>query len=491
MLFNSYAFVFLFLPIVCLVYFWIGNRGHHRVAVSWLVGASLFFYGWWNPAYLGLIMGSMLFNYAIGVQLNHRASGHSNRKLILVFGITLNLALLAYYKYANFFVDNFNLVISGNIHLESIVLPLAISFFTFQQVAYLIDAYREETREYNFLQYCLFVTFFPQLIAGPIVHHKEMMPQFLDDSCYQYNPKKVATGLCLFILGLAKKVLIADELSVYVSQVFTAAEQGVVLAPIEAWYGALSYTFQLYFDFSGYADMAIGVALLFGISLPFNFNSPYKSLNIIEFWRRWHITLSRFLRDYVYIPLGGNRLGSFRRYQNLLITMLLGGLWHGAGWTFIIWGGMHGVMLVVNHQWHQLTRFKANYYLPRQVSIGISWLITFTCVVFAWVVFRAESLEVAMQIWKSMLGFSPFYDSSGSLFYNDLFRKHFSVTKWILGLTFAVLVLPNSLQIVGLLPGADKVRFRANFVWAVLISILALHVILNMNNVSEFLYFRF
>ncbi|MBT5260335.1 MAG: MBOAT family protein, partial [Nitrospina sp.] len=347
MLFNSYAFIFLFLPVTLLGFQLIGNRGHCRVAVSWLIGASLFFYGWWNPAYLGLILTSILFNYAVGVSLGSRPA-----KTVLVVGIAANLGLLGYFKYANFFVDNINALTGSDIVLERIILPLAISFFTFQQITYLVDTYRGETQECDFLRYCLFVTFFPQLIAGPIVHHREMMPQFAKDTFCRLKAKHLAVGLTIFSVGLFKKVILADGIAVYSTPVFDAAEAGVILTFVDAWCGALAFTFQLYFDFSGYSDMAIGLGRMFGIILPVNFFSPYKASNIIEFWRRWHITLSRFARDYLYIPLGGNRKGTLLRFANLMITMLLIGLWHGAGWTFVIWGGLHGSYLVINHGWH-------------------------------------------------------------------------------------------------------------------------------------------
>ena len=490
MLFNSYVFVFLFLPIVWVGFRLIGTQGHHRAATSWLVFASLFFYGWWNPAYLGLILISALFNYILGTYLSKLDSPLAGRKWLLGAGITANLSLLGYYKYSNFFIDNLNALFDTTLNFGEVLLPLAISFFTFQQIAYLVDAYRGETREYNFLQYCLFVTFFPQLIAGPIVHHHQMMPQFLAHSIYLYDPKKVAQGLTLFILGLFKKVVIADKLSLYVHQVFSAADNGVLLSPIEAWYGALCYTFQLYFDFSGYADMAIGIALLFGITLPINFNSPYKSLSITEFWHRWHITLSNFLRDYVYIPLGGNRNGELRRYQNILITMLLGGLWHGAGWTFIVWGGMHGLMLTINHAWQQSIKALRVPNLLSRCLKPFSWLLTFLAVVFTWVVFRAENMDTALQIWQAMLGLNPLTDGQ-SYFYSEVFRKPLSVTKWILILTVFVLFLPNSLQFTGIMSGGGRVRLRFNLGWALLVSGLALTAILQMNNISEFLYFRF
>ena len=349
MLFNSYFFICIFLPITLIGFFFLGQRGHHRIAIGWLVGASLFFYGWWNPAYLVLILGSVFFNFSIGVLLGNQEAVLS-KKGLLVVGIGANLAALGYFKYANFFVNNFNVVIGSSFHLDTIILPLAISFFTFQQISYLADAYKGEIREYNFLHYSLFVTFFPQLIAGPIVHHKEMLPQFLQDGVYRPEYKNVAIGITIFAIGLFKKVCLADGIAQYATPVFQAADAGVLVSFFEAWGGALAYTFQLYFDFSGYSDMAMGLAWMFGIQLPLNFNSPYKANNIIEFWGRWHMTLSRFFRDYLYIPLGGNKRGKIRQLWNLMITMLLAGLWHGAGWTFVLWGALHGIYLVVESQ---------------------------------------------------------------------------------------------------------------------------------------------
>jgi len=408
MLFNSVEFIFVFLPLVLLVFYLVGSRGKHRVAISWLVGASLFFYGWWNPAYLGLMLGSILFNYAMGALL---AGGRdaSHTRFLLALGVACNLFVLGYFKYANFFVDNFNGLIGSSYHLETIILPLAISFFTFQQITFLVDASRGETREYNFLHYSLFVTFFPQLIAGPIVHHREMLPQFAKDSIYRVNQSSLAIGVAIFLLGLFKKVVLADGVAAYATPVFAAAESGEVITFFEAWAGALAYTFQLYFDFSGYSDMAIGIARMFNIHLPLNFNSPYKAVNIIEFWRRWHMTLSRFLRDYLYFPLGGNRKGPSRRYLNLMVTMLLGGLWHGAGWTFVAWGFMHGLLLVINHAWHGLRRYLGSE--PGSLGLpgrGVAWLVTFLSVVVSWVMFRAESFDSATNILQGMAGMNGF-----------------------------------------------------------------------------------
>jgi len=520
MLFNSYSFIFLFLPVVLLGFHLIGKQGHHRVAIAWLVGASLFFYGWWNPAYLGLMLVSIFFNYGVGVALGG-APKQPNKKPVLIFGVIINLGLLAYFKYANFFVDNLNNVAGTNIVLEQIILPLAISFFTFQQIAYLVDAWRGETREYNFLHYCLFVTFFPQLIAGPIVHHKEMLPQFAKDLVYKLRSKNLAIGLTIFAIGLFKKVVLADGMAVYATPVFDAAEAGVVLTFFEAWGGALAYTFQLYFDFSGYSDMAIGIARMFGIRLPLNFNSPYKATSIIEFWRRWHITLSRFLKDYLYIPLGGSRKGKPRRYANLMITMILGGLWHGAGWTFVLWGALHGFYLIINHGWRAI--FKGR----NKTKIGsfFAWMITFIAIVIAWVPFRAESIKGAENILAGMAGLhgvslpisleSKFLDYGLSLsesifIFNGMFNNGLFVGDnifaiiWIFLLLLMSTLLPNTQQFMfNFKPALETYRdeiIQVRYKWmewketpffGLFISIVITISILSLSGESEFLYFQF
>ncbi len=333
MLFNSSIFIFAFLPITFFIYFYLNKKRLTEASKAFLVFASLFFYSWWNIAYLPIILISMLFNYVIGVSLS-KNNEHTkiSKKSLLTFGIIANVALLGYFKYADFLIENINLATNGHIPLLHLALPLAISFFTFQQIAYLVDSYRGETKEYDFLNYANFVTFFPQLIAGPIVHHAEMMPQFAKTKNKVKNYNNIALGLFIFSIRLFKKVVIADSFAVWATAGFDTA---ATLNLFEAWATSLSYTFQLYFDFSGYTDMAIGAALLFNIKLPINFNSPYKATSIQDFWRRWHITLSRFLRDYVYIPLGGNRKSNFRTYTNLMGTFIIGGIWHGAGWTFV------------------------------------------------------------------------------------------------------------------------------------------------------------
>ncbi len=401
MLFNSAEFIFLFLPISLLLFFYLAKHWGNEVAIASLVICSLFFYGWWNPKYLVLLIVSMLINYQLGKRL-----GQNKNKKLLSLGVSLNLIAIAYFKYAGFIVFNLNSITGNNWSIDNIILPLAISFFTFQQIAYLVDSYRGITREYRFLHYALFVSFFPQLIAGPIVHHKDMLPQFSNVKRYYACINNFKIGLTIFAIGLFKKTVLADGVAIYATPVFDLADAGNNIDFFMAWGGALAYTFQLYFDFSGYSDMAIGIARLFGIILPLNFYSPYKAANISEFWRRWHITLSHFLRDYVYISLGGNRNGNMKRYSNLFLTMLLGGLWHGAGWNFIIWGALHGSYLMVNLGWQALKSKYSLFSIESKLYIFTVWLITFIAVVIGWVFFRAITLDGAISILSGMFGFN-------------------------------------------------------------------------------------
>ncbi len=496
MLFNSYVFILAFLPVTLGVFYLLGQWQQPRMAIAWLVGASLFFYGWWNPAYLGLIIASVLFNYAFGMALSKGRKRHD--RIVLVIGIAGNLGLLGYFKYANFFLDNLNLLTGTHFNLGTIILPLGISFFTFQQITYLVDAYKKETQEYNFLHYCLFVTFFPQLIAGPIVHHREMLPQFGRHSIYRFNPSNAAVGITIFIMGLFKKVIIADGIAAAATPVFDAAFNGTILTFAEAWCGALAYTFQLYFDFSGYSDMAIGIGRMFGIRLPFNFHSPYKAGSIVDFWRRWHITLSRFLRDYLYIPFGGNRRGDGRRYINIMITMLLGGLWHGAGWTFVIWGGLHGVYLVINHVWYKAAKvigltFTGTVWWTK----GPARLMTFLVVVVAWVIFRAADLDTALSMIQSMAGLNGF--SLGDPFSNAILSSTTRILEQLVVLFVITWSLPNTQQILAAYrPGieaveqpAKRIQWRPNGVWAFFNMVLFFWAFSHMSRISEFLYFQF
>ncbi len=484
MLFNSYEFIFLFLPLTILGYFFLNHRGWKGAAKAWLVLASLFFYSWWNVIYLPLILFSMLFNYIIGSSLSKLSSSmNPTRHLLLVAGISGDLVLLGYFKYADFFIGNINLLFSAHFSLLRLTLPLAISFFTFQQIAYLVDAYQAKAQEYDWLNYALFVSFFPHLIAGPIVHHREMMPQFASPENKSWNYENVSRGLFLFFTGLFKKVVIADTLAGWASFGF---DQASSLSLLEAWIVSLSYTFQIYFDFSGYSDMALGAALMFNIRLPINFNSPYKARNIQEFWRRWHMTLSRFLRNYLYIPLGGNRHGESKLYRNLIITFLLGGLWHGAAWTFVFWGFLHGLALVIHRLW-QKTGLRMNQVL--------AWLLCFNFVNFSWVFFRAESWSEALKVIKGMLGFSGivlpaglagklgFLAPAGVLF-GGFTLQNPAHAALLLAVSLAlVLFWRNSMEL--------EKDFTPGLRQAVWVGAMALAAILSLTGVSEFLYFNF
>ena len=515
MLFNSHAFIFLFLPLTLLVFFALG-RFSAKLAAGWLTAASLFFYGWWSPTYVVLLLVSILFNFTAGSAIVRALAAPRLSKRLLTGAIIANLALLAYYKYANFFVSNWNAVTGAELGFAEVVLPLGISFFTFTQIAFLVDAYQGKVREYNLVHYGLFVTYFPHLIAGPILHHGEMMPQFARQEIYRPQYDLIAAGLTLFVLGLAKKVLIADGVAVHVAPVFDAPGAGVTLTMLEAWCGALAYTFQLYFDFSGYSDMAVGLSLLFGVRLPINFQSPYKAVNIIDFWRRWHMTLSRFLRDYLYVPLGGNRKSRTRRYINLLLTMLLGGLWHGAGWTFVLWGALHGVYLVINHGWREFRRrlgHNPHHSTPWGRRTGC--LLTFIAVVVGWVLFRAPDVDTALQILRAMAGFNgivlpeAWLAKSGGLgatllalgvdFGATPALARTGVLNWIWILLLVVWLAPNTQQIMAAAKPAlsaleeapTRLRWRVAAPWAAITLGLLLAVIVNLGRHSEFLYFQF
>ena len=404
MLFNSIEFLFGFLPLVMIVFWWLSRTRQH-FAVGWLMLASLVFYGWQTPWFLMLLALSMVFNFSIASAMGRFSPGGAIRRMLLLAGVVLNLCFIGYFKYSMFLIENLNSLFETGFAPQRLVLPIGISFYTFQQIAYLVDRYRDEIENYGIVDYCLFVTFFPQLIAGPIVHPKEMLPQFSAAGGIPLRADNLAVGATIFFIGLFKKTVVADGLISYSSPIFVAVDNGATSNLVEAWCVALAFTLQLYFDFSGYSDMAIGLGRLFGIRLPLNFNSPYQAVNIIEFWRRWHMTLSRFLKDYLYIPLGGGRSGTTRRYCNLMVTMVLGGLWHGAGWNFVLWGGLHGTYLVINHLWQASRKRggieRAEHRLWASVA---SQGLTFVAVVCGWVLFRATTLQGAGTLLESMLG---------------------------------------------------------------------------------------
>jgi alginate O-acetyltransferase complex protein AlgI len=434
MLFNSSAFILVFLPLVITGFFVTARMVGPRAAMLWLVVASFVFYGQFKFRYVFLLAGLIVANFYFGRVLLKRSRGGDKRLLLLALFIAVNLGLLCYFKYTNFLIGTANGVFGRHLPLAQIVLPLGISFFTFQKIAYLVDCYRGEVDRHDFLDFSLFVSFFPQLIAGPIVHHKEMMPQFHDPEVFKFSARQLALGLTLFAIGLAKKSLLADPISQWSDAGFAVAYPGL----IQAWDGALAFTFQIYFDFSGYTDMALGLALMIGIRLPSNFASPYAATSIIDFWRRWHMTLSRFLRDYVYFPLGGNRRGRFRRYVNLFLTMLIGGLWHGAAWTFVFWGALHGFYLIVNHAWRFLAHTLGIELGDREWYRWFCRIITFLTVVVAWVFFRATNFNTAFDMIAGMAGAHGFQATDG-------FRQLVALA----ALIPFVWLLPNSQQLLG------------------------------------------
>lgn len=412
MLFTTAAFICLFLPIALVGFFGIG-RFSHAGAALWLFVASVFFYGYWMPEFTLLLLGSIVANFFVGSKIAKLVDADKGRisaqsKRWLIFGVATNLLLLGYFKYANFFIGNINAALGFNWDIGRVVLPIGISFFTFTQIAFLADAWRKGIREYKFVHYGLFVTYFPHLIAGPVLHHAQMMPQFRQAATYRFNGGNFTAGLAIFALGLFKKIVLADGISPYADAIFKPADAGLSPDFAEAWLGAMAYTLQLYFDFSGYSDMAIGLSWMFNVRLPFNFNSPYRATNIADFWRRWHMSLSQFLRDYLYIALGGNRHGAVRRYVNLMTTMVLGGMWHGASWSFIIWGFLHGLYLGVNHAFRALCGPTLCTRLDQSRVFGVvAWLLTMLAVIVAWVLFRAETLPGAGRILQGMAFATP------------------------------------------------------------------------------------
>ncbi len=475
MLFNSFVFIFVFLPITFIAYFGLNGLGHKRLAKFALVIASLYFYAFFNVSYLPIIIVSILVNYGLSYvmtdSIKMRTPPYIN-KLCLIVGIIFNIGLLGYFKYTDFFIENINALFGSSFLLLHIILPLGISFFTFQQLAFVVDSYKKKNKLPNFLDYCNFVTFFPQLIAGPIVLPEEMLPQFESAKNRVPIAKNIFDGIYLFSLGLAKKVLIADSIAVFANAGFNLDVDHYTMA--EAWLISLSYTFQLYFDFSGYCDMAIGIGRMFNINLPLNFNAPYRATNFQDFWRRWHMTLNRFLTQYLYIPLGGSRCKESKVLFNIALVFFISGLWHGAGWTFIIWGVCHGFGVIITRLWK-----KSGLSMP-------SWLGMFTTFFFInilWVIFRADNVHKAWVIIKSM------FDNT-SLTLTNAYTSHLpsilpnSVNMIILlGAILLGLVGPTAYQLM-----TDYKAVRVKQVTAILGFVIS---ILFISRVVTFLYFNF
>ena len=469
MLFSSYEFLFCFLPITIIGYYLILNAKKVNMARGWLVIEYIIFYRWFNIKYLPIIIVSILINFAIGKGIKKE---DKYKKIYFIIGATFNVGLLCYFKYYDFFVENINVLFKTNWTLKHLLLPLGISFFSFQQLSYLIDVYKGETKDYSLLNFSLFVTFFPQLIAGPIVLHSEIMPQFDDKEKQRLNWDNIASGIFMFSIGFFKKLVIADSFAVWATNGFDSTAS---LTFYQGWFVSLAYTMQIYFDFSGYSDMAVGIGKIFNIDLPANFLSPYKSTSISEFWRRWHITLGRALSTYVYKPLGGNRKGRVKTYINLLLTFLVSGLWHGAAWTFVFWGLLHGIASVIDRLFRD-NNWKINKY--------VSWFLTFMFVNCAWVFFRAATFERAFEILKAM-----FSIPSGGAFNMAGIITNGSII--IIGLVYILLVisLVVTLSFKNTYELAETFDYTTiNTVYVVILMMIGISF---MPRISPFIYFNF
>ncbi len=475
MIFSSYIFVFCFLPITLVVYYIFSSGDNSIFQRLFLIFASLFFYGFGNPKYLILLSISLFINYSIALLLQNLIS-HNYRKILFLFGILFNIGLLIYFKYYNFFITNINFIFKTTFIPQSISIPLGISFFTFQQISFLISIYKKEEEAGSIFNYGLFVTFFPQLVAGPIVLYGEMLPQLNDYKRRFSNADNLVKGICLFVIGLFKKVVIADTISTIVDNGFKISEIGFAAALITS----VSYTLQIFFDFSGYSDMAVGLGKLFNIDLPFNFAAPYKSESITDFWRRWHITLGRMLHQYLYLPLGGNKKGSIRTCVNLLVTFLASGFWHGADWTFVLWGGCHGFLVVAERLLGRRLEI-----IPKKVRIAI----TFLTINFLWILFRAEKLRYALVMYKGILGLSgiKFWQVSqlaedGIINFPDIINCLY-ILMLLLFLLFVVFKCKDSRDIVS--------DFKATRKNAVCIAIIFCIAVLCLSREVIFIYYKF
>ncbi len=488
MLFSSHLFVFVFLPVALLGWLGLARLPSRTPARLWLLLCSSVFYGWWSVPFLGLLYAQIAGNYLLGEALLRMPPRRARAAWwLLVAGVSADLAVLAWFKYSTFVAGNLAALTGLEFTIHAVVLPLGISFHTFQQIGYLVDCYRKSTRSYPPLDYALFVLFFPQLIAGPIVYHRELAPQFREPWRFRFDAAAMAEGIAFFVIGLAKKLLLADPMSALSDGVF-AAPAGAPPGFGAAWIGVLAFGFGLYFDFSAYSDMAIGLGRMFGITLPYNFDSPYQAVSIVDFWRRWHITLSRFLRDYVYIPLGGNRRGPARRHVNLMLTMLLGGLWHGAAWTFLVWGGLHGLYLLVNHAWSSRAG-------PRMAHAAPAWLghlgaraLTLVAVMVAWVFFRAASFSDALAVLGGMAGLhGAGYAGAADNLADVAARAYVALAAGALLALFG----PSTQRMIDGGRAPALLAWRPSAAWACALAAMVVASIGLMAKTRDFVYFQF
>jgi D-alanyl-lipoteichoic acid acyltransferase DltB (MBOAT superfamily) len=503
MVFASHAFIG-FLAVV-LGSYWLLSKLHPRAGKAWIILASLFFYAYWSPPYLLLLAASIIGTFAVVRGMLATANARW-RSMLLVTGITLNIGLLAYFKYFAFLIESLNIVAATDLRVPEIVLPIGLSFWTFQQIGLLVDTANGRLTRLRFWDHAFLIAFFPHQIAGPILSQHELLPQLTSIQRWFPEPGKVAAGTALFAVGLFKKTVLIDPFSRYVDAIYTVAQQGTPLGMLDGWAAAFSYGFQIYFDFSGYSDMAIGLAFMFGIRLPLNFFSPYKATSIRMFWRRWHVTLSRMLQRLLYIPMGGNRHGLARTIAALLGTMAIGGLWHGAGWNFVIWGLLHGCYLSVNHLWTKLalprmgrlaTTVRESPHLAR-LAQAAGLLLTFAAVSFAWVFFRAPDFDTATRIAGAIFGLS---NGSGMNWVTD------DILPWLPAYFLIVWCLPNSMQLFrrsGAIlhvedygatgeptPLERRFSFRLSTAWAAGAALIFLSAWYAMSDLSPFIYFQF
>jgi alginate O-acetyltransferase complex protein AlgI len=505
MLFNSPLFLIVFLPLALSGFYLVARWRGRNAALAFLLFASLVFYAYSSPFNFALFLTLVIANFALGYVIGRSSYG---RRAWLGGGIAINLGVIAYFKYAGFLVGGVNDLFSTSFSVALVALPLGISFYTFEQISYLVETAQSSQSERSPMRYALFASFFPHLIAGPIIRPSQLLPQFSNPALGRFNWKNIAIGTTFLLFGLFKKVIVADGITAYASPVFAAAAGSSTPGAVNAWGAALAYSFQIYFDFSGYSDMAIGLSLMFGIVLPFNFNSPYKATSIIDFWHRWHMTLSLFLRDYVYIPLGGSRRGEVRRYVNIMLTMLIGGLWHGANWTFVAWGGLHGVFLLVNHTWRDLRGERE----PNAFGQWIGRAFTFVLVVCAWVFFRSDNFAAARRMFDGMRGQNGWLNGpppDPAVWLVQLLRfinvtieqgwpaAGLLLAVWIIGLLIVVWILPNTQEfLLGEGRQADaKLTWRPTLGWAAALGIVFgcafTYSIVADRRVSEFIYFIF
>ena len=506
MLFHESIFIFLFLPMVLSIYLFCKINNFIKSSIILLSFFSIFFYGYWEIKYIPLLIISIIFNFIVG---NYLIQNLKKSNLILYLAILTNLLFLMFYKYSPMIIDNFNFLLIEKISVDYPELPLGISFFTFLQIAYIVDCAKGKVHNTSFSSYFLFVSFFPHLIAGPLVHHKDLIPQFSKKVTNVLE--NLSVGTIIFGIGLFKKLVLSEQVSGWSDDMFNSVENGIMPSMISAWIGVLSFTLLIYFDFSAYSDMAIGLSKMMGIRLPENFNSPYKSINIIDFWRRWHITLSYFLKNYLYFPLGGNRRGLNRKYQNILIVMIIAGLWHGADWTFVLWGAIHGFLLLINHFWQKIKLFKIN-------KIFSLWL-TFFAVLLAWVPFRSATMETTFNIYKGMFGgFGLLLPKHYQIFISDNLNEillnlgvQFSSVHGFGGksqifilllLLLFVMKLPNTQQIFEdykptLGSSAKKInglfKWKPRFIETILLGLMSSYLLLLViqGKSGEFIYFQF